>query len=266
MPLDPESGATPDIQVNFAKTTSLGGISQGVLGVAEPGGKVTIVSGWDWYVGVNEKGISKNKYDLQTVVTHEIAHVIGFGHSKNAGSVMYPSITAGDVRRSFANSDLVLADTVGLTQPEKFFVEVPDGASAWQNQDASVDVSGDYRLSPMDAMLLINRLNAANSGASLDEYRGAGEAFVDVNGDGRVTPSDVIVVINALNSNVSIPADPALVNQFLPSDPPSMDGVIDWMAGRSSQYPDTPTLLTHEQSLALIDSLFGEGEDDWWKD
>jgi uncharacterized delta-60 repeat protein len=59
-----------------------------------------------------------------------------------------------------------------------------------------LDVSNDGSLNPIDALLIINRLNAGGLGAIHDEP----SALCDVNQDGSVTPLDALLVINALNA------------------------------------------------------------------
>lgn len=51
------------------------------------------------------------------------------------------------------------------------------------------DVNGDSRLSPLDALLIINHLNGGSA-----SFEG-----MDVDHDGSVTPGDALAVINALN-------------------------------------------------------------------
>lgn len=59
------------------------------------------------------------------------------------------------------------------------------------------DVNDDNRISPVDALLVINTLNDHRS--SLTSTHAAG--FHDVNDDSRVSPIDALLVINQLNAN-----------------------------------------------------------------
>ncbi|QDS95771.1 hypothetical protein FF011L_45720 [Roseimaritima multifibrata] len=80
---------------------------------------------------------------------------------------------------------------------------------AYHNDFAPADVNQDYRLEPMDALVIINYLNRYGSGdldTLMNQNGGAqGEsakqvdAFVDVNGDNQLTPLDALQVINALS-------------------------------------------------------------------
>ncbi len=56
----------------------------------------------------------------------------------------------------------------------------------------ALDVSGDQLVTALDALLIINELNAASAAGS--------DAFLDTNGDGMVSSIDVLLVINMLNS------------------------------------------------------------------
>lgn len=56
------------------------------------------------------------------------------------------------------------------------------------------DVNDDNRVSPVDALLVINTLNDLRSNSISDS-----EGFEDVNDDSRVSPTDALLVINQLN-------------------------------------------------------------------
>lgn len=63
------------------------------------------------------------------------------------------------------------------------------------------DVDGDFRISPLDALVVINELNASGPGSLADKQ--APENFnrnIDVDGDNALSPLDVLSVINVLNS------------------------------------------------------------------
>lgn len=71
-------------------------------------------------------------------------------------------------------------------------------SSPHQNSWYSLDVNSDLRVTPMDALVVLNDLNRNGvrelTGESVEESR-----FVDVNGDARLTALDALQVINALN-------------------------------------------------------------------
>ena len=72
-------------------------------------------------------------------------------------------------------------------------------AIGFQNLINPVDVNNDGQLSPIDALLIINFLNA-NPGDSALPDDADPPPFLDVNGDGLVTPIDALLVINELNA------------------------------------------------------------------
>ncbi|MEZ6114529.1 MAG: Ig-like domain-containing protein, partial [Pirellulaceae bacterium] len=79
-----------------------------------------------------------------------------------------------------------------------------DGLAPYHNSMIPVDVNFDFQLSPIDALMIINRLNTTGAGQlPAPGSEGEGEApagYVDVNGDNFVSPADVLYVINALNA------------------------------------------------------------------
>jgi uncharacterized repeat protein (TIGR01451 family) len=108
-----------DITVNIADTTEIGGAAQGVLGVTRSSDhSITLVDGWNWYLGSDPSQIGADQYDFQTIATHELGHAIGLGHSPDTGSVMYPYLAAREVRRDLSASDLSLIDDNSGTVPE----------------------------------------------------------------------------------------------------------------------------------------------------
>ena len=75
--------------------------------------------------------------------------------------------------------------------------------SEWTNPFRNVDVNQDGKLTPLDALLVINVLNSSGSYV-LPEIGGGGSPppYFDVSGDHKLTPLDALLVINALNASV----------------------------------------------------------------
>ena len=70
----------------------------------------------------------------------------------------------------------------------------------WQNSTTPADVDHNGKVEPLDALVLINYLNANGAGAlPLPPPPGGPPLFVDVNGDDEATALDVLLVINRLN-------------------------------------------------------------------
>ena len=108
-----------------------------------------------------------------------------------------------------------------LVEGESYVLHVADTASSIQvslqmqldlsgvytNPVDRLDVSGDGLISPVDALLVVNRLN--QSGAKR-VYGPQSEApFHDTNADGLVSPLDALLVINRLNAPRSVEAEAA---------------------------------------------------------
>jgi hypothetical protein len=72
-----------------------------------------IIDGWNWYAGTDTATIGSGQYDFQTVITHEIAHSIGLGHSDVTSSVMFPELSTADARRVLLFADLKTAGEDG---------------------------------------------------------------------------------------------------------------------------------------------------------
>ena len=68
----------------------------------------------------------------------------------------------------------------------------------WRNPVDSVDVDNDGSVSPLDALVVINYINAGEPG-SLPNVRNPNKPYYDADGDQKVSPLDVLVVVNHLN-------------------------------------------------------------------
>ena len=78
---------------------------------------------------------------------------------------------------------------------------VDDGRSAWHNPVHGLDVNGDGLVTPLDAVIVINRLNAEAAG----DAPASAAYYCDVNDDSFCTAQDVLIVINYLNAQ-ALPA------------------------------------------------------------
>jgi len=61
------------------------------------------------YTSSREADGCSGEYDIDGIMTHEVGHVIGLGHSSVAGATMYPSVAACDFGPRSLSSD----DTAG---------------------------------------------------------------------------------------------------------------------------------------------------------
>ncbi len=107
-----------DIYIHIASTSDIGGMAEGVLGVTEFGGEITIITGWNYYYGTDPTAVGADQYDFQTVATHELSHAIGLGHSADAVSVMFPYLATATARHTLSADDMLFIDNDAGMQPE----------------------------------------------------------------------------------------------------------------------------------------------------
>jgi len=94
---------------------------------------------------------------------------------------------------------LCLAVGLGAAGMGEIHVDhAPAHVSAWHNQARPQDVNQDQRVTPFDALAVINTLNARGARA-LSAAEGETTAMVDVDGDSQVTAADCVAIVNALN-------------------------------------------------------------------
>jgi hypothetical protein len=100
-----------DVTLKMDTTSAVGGFADGVLGCTTDAGQITLINGWNFYAGSDGTQIGSGQFDFGTVVTHELGHALGVGHSADNTSVMYATLNAGTVNRSLTASDLNVPDT-----------------------------------------------------------------------------------------------------------------------------------------------------------
>jgi len=94
-------------------------------------------------------------------------------------------------------------DREGFGSSATITVEVRNG---WRNQVLPGDVNGDRIVSPLDALVVLNELNARGSRQLGRPGPEAAADRLDVDGNGYVNPLDALLVINELNAAAHVPA------------------------------------------------------------
>ena len=97
-------------------------------------------------------------------------------------------------------------------------------ASDWQNIALIRDVDRSGLVTPLDALILINAINATGIRDLPPRPVASNEPYCDVNGDGSLTPLDVLTVINAINAFDN--RQPTIVGGLTPDSDPNNNGVV----------------------------------------
>jgi len=126
-----------DVRISSQAGSLIGGQANGVLGATQvafsltPSGKlasgesfyqllgheygmlsqVVLIDGWNWYTGADPAGIAADQYDLQSVATHELGHILGLNDNRvDSTAAMFEILGAGQIRRSYEGADLAFLD------------------------------------------------------------------------------------------------------------------------------------------------------------
>jgi hypothetical protein len=93
-----------------------------------------------------------------------------------------------------------------------------------QNQLNRHDVTGDGRVTPLDALMIVNDLN--NRGSRTISVRGSGSStipsYLDVSGDNIISPLDALLVINFLNFGFGAEPEPVSPAASGPASQPEL--------------------------------------------
>jgi hypothetical protein len=176
--------------LDTGNTSAAGGLADGVLGCFVSDGvtgEITLIQGWNWYTGADPALIATSQYDFQTILTHEMGHALGLGHSTDSASVMYPSLDTGVGRRTMTVQDLNIPDPnagpdgLHAAQPNAGITVLSHGLAQ------GVDLVGRAELVPVAEPVPV-RL-PATFGFSLADFSADGLALTDYRSVGFQTPA-----------------------------------------------------------------------------
>ena len=163
----PDQANNADITVTVSSTSDIGGAAQGVLGVTQIGGQITLISGWNWYLGSDPSAIGSEQYDFQTIATHELGHALNLGHSRDTNSVMYPYLGTGQVRRELTANDLTVIVSAPETAPEPLMAEVSRHSSTEPGMAASTPSLQQASTNPVVPLAASQSVAAGNGFSTL---------------------------------------------------------------------------------------------------
>jgi hypothetical protein len=207
-----------------ASHTVTAGFQLGAIVTVEPNGlasaNATGDNGDDGVVFVNGASVFRGRTTTQVSVVASQAGIVNAWIDFNADGdwddpfeqIVTDEVLVGGVQETltysvpdnaaigttFARFRLNKEGNLGPTGPalngevEDYLVNII--VNPYLNPNNRYDVSGDNRVSPLDALLVINRLN---SGGGLT---GTAPPYLDVSGDGTLAAIDALMVINYLNA------------------------------------------------------------------
>lgn len=130
---------------------------------------------------------------------------------------------------------------------------VSDAAYPWLNRAKPVDVSNDGYVTPKDALLIINSLNAGGARSLSAAPSGdTAQPFYDVNGDGYLSPIDALQVINYLTTRT----DGEKAPETLPSGDPAV--TVQTTATPGAVARPRESLRRVERPMGIVTKLMAE--------
>ena len=112
-------------------------------------------------------------------------------------------------------------------------------ASDWQNPLWKYDVDDDGSLSPLDALVVINKINRADPNLSFQDPVGS-NPYYDTDGDFSLSPLDALNIINRINQSVggvvassNLVSDTGISNTDRITNTPALVGIFEGQSGLS---------------------------------
>jgi len=133
-----------------------------------------------------------------------------------------------------------------------------ESSHPWQNNRSPEDVNGDGSVTARDVEIVINEINARGASDLPVAAEQTPQVFLDVSGDNRLTPLDVLQLVNRLNTEDNGEAEPTpagdqsseVIVGLVPTDPiPNDLGLVSWAC-----WPGVPA---YEWSIEPNASRFG---------
>lgn len=91
-----------------------------------------------------------------------------------------------------------IAGGIDTSSAQTFTITI-DKPHLWHNTQSADDVDGDGHIAPIDALIIINDINAFGS-RQIPVSASLGPPYYDVDNDGFIAPIDALLVINLINS------------------------------------------------------------------
>jgi len=147
---------------------------------------------------------------------------------------------------------VALSDAAGATIAQaEAFATIVDNDALWQNIRLPEDVDADGTVTPLDALLVINRLNRTGPTTLSTVPSYAITEYLDVSGDGDLAPLDALQVINLLNRRLIISA----TRQAEVSSATSADSAVGAPAVSDAPTPGGVAPVAASGTLASVTSI-----------
>ncbi len=161
---------------------------------------ITYNPDFSWYTGADAGGIGGSEFDLQSVVTHEITHALGFLSSYNTTTDKFDSFSTSPPPTNYLTTwDMNLEDAAGNI-PEAGTSGDPgdfnelDDPVFWTGNEANT-LYQSYASTPADAKVGIYAPDPYNGGSSLSHVDELGADGIDNTAD------DITAIMNWNISN-----------------------------------------------------------------
>ncbi|MFO0011572.1 MAG: cadherin domain-containing protein [Planctomycetota bacterium] len=194
-----------EITVDGSKTTALGSTVNGLNytssdflvwsppleGTLSIAGPALLHAGQLTTYQLSIAGIPANSTPIEYSVDFNgdsvVDRIVNGGATHSLGNVSYPTAGTHTMTITAKRNASVIAKSA-------FVIQVSPKTTINENWLSSLDADRDNTISPLDPLVIINRLNSNNGGSVLYQLE------FDVDRDGSISPLDVLGVINYLNT------------------------------------------------------------------